>query len=189
MSIRLDYVPKSKPYKTCQWCKVSFRPPSGHPKTKFCSRACAGQHITKHRKRKACRTMICLVCEKEFRPSWYGRKTCSRACAHIRGSPRQQKIAPVRAPSGMVDPKASTACASCGGQLQFRFDFLGRSLEECVRCGERPVQIYGQRKYDQRQRLEEELVGKVSTAQEPIAQERSPYVGDTFRQTTHRKAG
>lgn len=190
--MRLDYLARSRARRTntCHGCGTSFQPPSGHPRQKFCSRACAGKYIIAHRKRKSCRMMICLVCEKEFRPSWYGRKTCSRTCAHIRGSPRRQKLEPVRAPEGMLVQGSAPLC--CGEVPFFATDFLGRTVVICRRCGERPVDVFrkaGQPLYPQRQDFDDELDAKFVSASTPIAKKVSEYVGDAFRQESHKRSG
>lgn len=190
MSLRLDYLPQSKARnaKTCAGCGKTFRPTIGHPETKCCSRECSGKYVAAKRKRKPCRMMTCLVCEKEFRPSWYGRKTCSRACAHIRGKPRLQKIEPVREPEGMLVKGSPPLC--CGEVPFFATDFLGRTVVICRRCGERPVELYrkqGQELYPQRRVLDAELETSVGSAQARIHKVVSEVCGDRFREVSHRR--
>lgn len=116
---------------------------------------------------------------------------------------KRKRAARQSATGRLVDPKGSGSCETCGSSLQFRYDFLGRSLEHCVNCGERPVPLYGKRQYDQRERLEAELRARQETVEAPVdqgARERSrgrtqhcktlkwgKGLGDAFRQATHKR--
>lgn len=215
MSVILDYLPKGKgKIHHCVICGQEFR---GRARAKLCGkRSCINENHRRHgmaqwqKKRGAnfnrrspsqrfkhcpCGAVIENTC---------GNKTYCDRCRTARTKRTLEEKAARRKAAGMVDPKGSASCPSCGGVLQFRYDFLGRSLEQCLKCGERPVQIYGKRIYDQRTRLEAELRARQDRVEAPIdegASERSRgrtqfckvlkwgkgVAGNAFRQWTHKR--
>lgn len=75
----------------------------------------------------------------------------------------------------------------CGRRMDPTTDVLGRTILQCV-CGKTaPVRIIGRHRYDQYERHRAELKQLVSRGKTRVPESVSEYVGDAYRQDTHKR--
>ena len=144
------------------------------------------------------RAKTCPECGRGFRPEKSEQKYCGRQCVkEMQSRTRRGKRVP-RGRAHKVDlgpkitPQSVPMCPQCGERLSPSYSFgsdpmTGRSTIYCPHCGEQPLQLYGTRTHDQRQRLVEDMEVKVGRAQRSVVKERHGGHGDAWRQQTHRK--
>ena len=164
--IRLDNFPGSRQGK-------AFRDLKRRPKDYFGEIRCVecGRQAIKHRPTQ-------ILC---------GRIACYKKRSNRLYNARKRERRIRRRPDGNLLPAQPNLHCDCGELLKFGSNpMTGTTTEYCTRCGVRPVQLYGKRIYDQRERLEAELQGFVERAQEEVSREVSPNAGNAWRQQTHR---
>lgn len=110
---------------------------------------------------------LCAFCQEECLPQ---RRFCSEDCrrkhkvSHTSNAPARDRHEYGLGPKAF--PGLNSALC-CGEALAFGTDRLGRTVETCRVCGERPVRARGARKYDQGKLHADETQALVESAQSP----------------------